>query len=121
MQTYLSTRPKSFSSVEQAIKWHLTSRTIRNKESARVSVPGLLVRTEGGEFVWRTELARTQGFWEGMFLSLCVRVSMCVYLYVCVCSWFVWFFLGGVWCHVLWLGVYGWGTVGGLLCIEFVD
>jgi protein phosphatase methylesterase 1 len=71
MQTYLSTRPKSFTSIEQAIQWHLTSRTIRNKESARVSVPGLLVMEDtgaaggGGKYIWRTDRARTQPFWEG--------------------------------------------------------
>jgi protein phosphatase methylesterase 1 len=64
MRTYLSTRPRTFGSLEQGIHWHLHSRTIRNRESARVSVPPLLVQ-DSGQWKWRTDLARTQPFWEG--------------------------------------------------------
>jgi protein phosphatase methylesterase 1 len=65
MQTYLSTRPKTFRSLEQGITWHLNSRTVRNRESARVSVPPLL-KEENGQWKWRTDLAKTQPFWEGL-------------------------------------------------------
>jgi hypothetical protein len=65
MQTYLATRPRMFTSLEQGIQWHLNSRTIRNRESARVSVPSLLQDTNG-EYTWRTDLAKTQPFWEGL-------------------------------------------------------
>lgn len=64
MQTYLSSRPRTFKSLEQGIQWHLHSRTIRNRESARVSVPPLLLQT-GNEWTWRTDLAKTRPFWEG--------------------------------------------------------
>lgn len=67
MQTYLSTRPKSFESVEKGVQWHLHSRTIRNRESARVSVPALLVE-DNGYWKWRTDLAKTRPFWEGYLL-----------------------------------------------------
>lgn len=68
MQTYLSTRPRTFKSVEQGIQWHLHSRTIKNRESARVSVPPLLVEVSG-QWTWRTDLAKTRPFWEGMILA----------------------------------------------------
>jgi protein phosphatase methylesterase 1 len=68
MQTYLSTRPRTFMSLEQAIQWHLNSRTIRNRESARVSVPSLLHETNG-QYTWRTDLAKTTPFWEGPLQS----------------------------------------------------
>ena len=68
MQTYLSTRPKTFGTLEQGIQWHLHSRTIRNRESARVSVPPLL-REDNGQWKWRTDLATTRLFWEGQRLS----------------------------------------------------
>lgn len=42
MNMILDSRPKSFSSVEKGIEWHVRSKSIRNLESARVSVPGLL-------------------------------------------------------------------------------
>ena len=64
MQTYLSTRPRTFDSLEQGIQWHLHSRTIRNRESARVSVPPLLM-LDNGQWKWRTDLAKTRPFWEG--------------------------------------------------------
>jgi protein phosphatase methylesterase 1 len=64
MQTYLSTRPRSFANLEQGIQWHLNSRTIRNRASAPVSVPSLLL-DENGLFTWRTDLAKTMPFWEG--------------------------------------------------------
>ena len=68
MQTYLSSRPRTFKSVEQGIQWHLHSRTIKNRESARVSVPPLLVEVSG-QWTWRTDLAKTRPFWEGMILA----------------------------------------------------
>ncbi|OIW35249.1 protein phosphatase methylesterase [Coniochaeta ligniaria NRRL 30616] len=91
MQTYLSTRPAGFASVREGIEWHVRSRTIRNAVSARTSVPGLLVdttaatgqeedhgggvgeeegRRKGKPWVWRTDLAATQPFWEGWFVGL---------------------------------------------------
>ncbi|KAL1970465.1 hypothetical protein VTN77DRAFT_4109 [Rasamsonia byssochlamydoides] len=75
MDTYLSTRPKSFSSLSAGIEWHTRSRTIRNTTSARVSVPSLLREEENPAdpsrpWVWRTNLADTKPFWEGWFVGL---------------------------------------------------
>ncbi|ATY59707.1 ribosomal carboxylic ester hydrolase (Ppe1) [Cordyceps militaris] len=79
MQTYLSTRPGGFASVESGIDWHIRTRTVRNSKSARASVPALL-RNDGNGGVlpepasrswrWRTDLAATQPFWEGWFAGL---------------------------------------------------
>lgn len=74
MQTYLSTRPAGFPSLESGIEWHIRSRTIRNSMSARTSVPALLrhdpdVRSSRS-WTWRTDLAATQPFWEGWFIGL---------------------------------------------------
>ena len=74
MQTYLSTRPVGFLSVESGIEWHIRSRTIRNSVSARTSVPSLLVHNEKARssrpWTWGTDLAATQPFWEGWFVGL---------------------------------------------------
>jgi protein phosphatase methylesterase 1 len=93
MQTYLSTRPTGFASVEAGIEWHVRSRTVRNAVSARVSVPALLryhgpppdaEAKDGGSgggggtgssgsprpWRWRTDLASTQPFWENWFVGL---------------------------------------------------
>jgi protein phosphatase methylesterase 1 len=73
MQTYLSTRPLGFASLESGIDWHIRSRTIRNSLSARTSVPALLCYKEENTskpWVWKTDLAATQPFWEGWFVGL---------------------------------------------------
>ncbi|KAJ9609077.1 Protein phosphatase methylesterase 1 [Cladophialophora chaetospira] len=72
MDTYLSTRPKSFPSLASGIEWHTKSRTIRNATSARVSVPSLLQdsKTKPGTWTWRTDLAATKPFWEDWFIGL---------------------------------------------------
>lgn len=67
MQSYLSTRPKSFASVEEAIDWHTRSRTIRNPESAQVSTPPLLLQQEDDRWAWRTDLSSTSAYWEDWF------------------------------------------------------
>ncbi|ETS87378.1 Protein phosphatase methylesterase 1 [Pestalotiopsis fici W106-1] len=74
MQTYLSTRPTGFATVEAGIEWHIRSRTVRNAISARTSVPALLSHSEKeGDprpWKWRTDLAKTQPFWENWFVGL---------------------------------------------------
>ena len=93
MQTYLSTRPLGFASPAAGIEWQyvlnclktlvepnqsissVRSRTIRNISSARVSVPALLHKdmssTDSSQlWVWRTNLAATQPFWENWFIGL---------------------------------------------------
>lgn len=74
MQTYLSTRPTGFASVQAGIEWHVRSRTIRNSTSARTSVPALLVLDEHTDssrpWRWRTNLAASQPFWEDWFQGL---------------------------------------------------
>ncbi|KAJ9157339.1 Protein phosphatase methylesterase 1 [Pleurostoma richardsiae] len=93
MQTYLSTRPTGFATLQQGIDWHIRSRTIRNSVSARTSVPALLVHDEGGgsdgdgvadggsssagrgggaswPWHWRTDLGATEPFWQDWFVGL---------------------------------------------------
>ncbi|KAK0118796.1 Protein phosphatase methylesterase 1 [Cadophora gregata] len=74
MQTYLSTRPAGFPSLESGIEWHIRSRTIRNSISARTSVPALLKHDpalrSSRSWTWQTDLAATQPFWQGWFVGL---------------------------------------------------
>ncbi|KAE8324334.1 Alpha/Beta hydrolase protein [Aspergillus sergii] len=75
MEKYLSTRPARFPSLASGIEWHTRSRTIRNRTSARVSVPSLLYEetapTDPSKpWVWRTNLAETKPFWENWFIGL---------------------------------------------------
>lgn len=74
MEQYLSTRPRSFPSVVSAIEWHVRSRTLRNSNSARVSVPPLLMAETLDDsargLTWRTNLSATKPFWENWFVGL---------------------------------------------------
>lgn len=70
MQTYLAGRPKSFPSLAAAIEWHIRSRTLRNPQSARASVPSLLLQNSDGRWAWRTELGSTEAYWENWFTGM---------------------------------------------------
>ncbi|KAF1942637.1 protein phosphatase methylesteras-like protein 1 [Clathrospora elynae] len=70
MHTYLASRPKSFPSLPAAIEWHIRSRTLRNPQSARASVPSLLLQTPEGRWAWRTELSSTEPYWENWFTGM---------------------------------------------------
>ncbi|KAL3461066.1 Alpha/Beta hydrolase protein [Aspergillus heterothallicus] len=75
METYLSNRPSRFPSLASGIEWHTRSRTIRNRTSARVSVPALLHHEDNSSdparpWIWRTNLAETKPFWEDWFVGL---------------------------------------------------
>lgn len=70
MKTYLRSRPESFASVDEAVQWHIRSRTIRDAHSAAASVPRLLVEGPESRFVWRTDLAGTEPWWEGWFTGM---------------------------------------------------
>ncbi|KAJ9648353.1 Protein phosphatase methylesterase 1 [Coniosporium tulheliwenetii] len=67
MQLYLSSRPSAFPSLDAAIEWHMRSRTIRNLDSARASVPSLLLQTPAGSWIWRTNLSKTEAYWSNWF------------------------------------------------------
>ena len=73
MQSYLAGRPKTFQSLPQAIEWHIRSRTLRNPQSARASVPSLLLQTPDRKWAWRTELGSTEAYWENWFNGMSAK------------------------------------------------
>jgi len=70
MQIYLANRPSSFPSVEAAVDWHTRSRTIRNLQSAQISVPSFLEQSQPNVWTWVTDLSSTQPFWEDWFSGM---------------------------------------------------
>lgn len=44
MQSFLRSRPQSFKSIQQAIEWSVRSGQIRNISSAKVSMPGQIMK-----------------------------------------------------------------------------
>ncbi|KAI8390339.1 Alpha/Beta hydrolase protein [Blakeslea trispora] len=69
MKRILSSRPKSFESIEQAIAWSMQSNTVRYLESARLSIPALLSPV-GTQWHWITDLESTEPFWTEWFQDL---------------------------------------------------
>ncbi|CAB4402061.1 unnamed protein product [Rhizophagus irregularis] len=73
MLGFLRTRPTEFRSIENAIQWSVKSSTIRNVESSRITLPSILIESKQNDttkYVWRTDLATSQPYWEGWFLGL---------------------------------------------------
>ncbi|KAG8949765.1 Protein with carboxyl methyl esterase activity [Tulasnella sp. 424] len=74
MHGLLASRPAGFDSLEEAIEWHLSNRTIRNPTSARVSVPSMFVESTDyrseHKYVWRAPLQLTAPYWTGWFTGL---------------------------------------------------
>ncbi|KAJ2707834.1 Protein phosphatase methylesterase 1 [Coemansia sp. IMI 203386] len=67
---FIAARPSSFSSVQSAIKWHIDSETILNPESARLSVPSLIVKQKDFLWTWRTQLMPSEKYWRGWYTGL---------------------------------------------------
>jgi len=65
MHAILQKRPKQFASLDEAILWSVSSGMVKNPDSARVSVPSLLVPHPDGTYRWRMNLANTEPYWEG--------------------------------------------------------
>ncbi|KAF8589894.1 protein phosphatase methylesterase [Ramaria rubella] len=69
MHNLLDSRPDGFDSQEEAIRWHVSTTTIRNLESARISVAPILVPS-GKKWKWRTPLRSTAPYWSNWFTGL---------------------------------------------------
>ena len=101
----LSHRPKVFASVEHAVRWgyvshfrygpssidslirflRFVSSTVRNLESAKVSIPPQL-EAVGGKYGWKVNLPASSKYWEGAYKQHC---EVCVnYLPDCRKGWY---------------------------------
>ncbi|EIE77785.1 hypothetical protein RO3G_02489 [Rhizopus delemar RA 99-880] len=70
MTRFLTSRPARFNSYEQAIQWSIQSDTLRNTESARLSIPALLEHDKDNKLKWITDLSMTQSYWSEWFTGL---------------------------------------------------
>lgn len=74
MNKVLASRPQWFDSIERAIDWHLQTNTVRNRESACVSVPGVLKKDEANSgYNWSINLSKTEPYWQDWFQGLSGR------------------------------------------------
>ncbi|KAK9370767.1 Alpha/Beta hydrolase protein [Lipomyces kononenkoae] len=73
MRSYLASRPQYFRSLEDGIRWHVKSHTVRNTVSASVSVPGIIQPSLNGRYRWITDLSLTEPFWKSWFTDLSLK------------------------------------------------
>ena len=74
MESIVSNRPSQFSNLQSVVKYGVNSGTVRNLESARVSMPAQVVKqtdSKGQEvYVWRTDLLASKQYWTEWFKDL---------------------------------------------------
>jgi protein phosphatase methylesterase 1 len=72
MAEVINKRPKSFPSMQDAIRWIVHSKTVLNLESAKISIPPQLRENPNGsgEVVWKNELLKSEKFWTDWFKGL---------------------------------------------------
>ncbi|KAI8568045.1 hypothetical protein RHMOL_Rhmol02G0167300 [Rhododendron molle] len=75
MQKILSSRMQYFSTIEKAIEWSVRGGSLRNIESARVSIPGTLKYDDSKKcYIYRTQLEETEQHWRGWEMGLLCEV-----------------------------------------------
>ncbi|GKV12413.1 hypothetical protein SLEP1_g23554 [Rubroshorea leprosula] len=68
MQKLLSNRMQHFLSVEKAIEWSVKGGSLRNIDSARVSIPSTLKYDDSRKcYVHRARLEETEQYWRGWY------------------------------------------------------
>ncbi|PKI42449.1 hypothetical protein CRG98_037157 [Punica granatum] len=78
MRKILSDRMQHFASVEKAIEWSVRGGSLRNLESARVSIPPTLKYDDSKQcYVHRARLEETEQYWRGWYEGLSDKFLSC--------------------------------------------
>ncbi|KAG8378534.1 hypothetical protein BUALT_Bualt08G0147000 [Buddleja alternifolia] len=78
MQKILSSRMQHFSTVEKAIEWSVKAGSLRNIESARVSIPTTLTYDDSRKcYAHRARLEETEQYWRGWYEGLSEKFLSC--------------------------------------------
>ncbi|CUM67257.1 uncharacterized protein PRCAT00004950001 [Priceomyces carsonii] len=71
MPSFVQKRPRAFKSLQDGIDWHFhVSHLLNNYDSACISVPDLLWKSDNGSYEWITDLYATQSYWDTWFKGL---------------------------------------------------
>ena len=75
MESIVKNRPLKFNSLQEVIKYGVSSGTVRDIRSARVSMPAQVVestdeKTGKSVYVWRTDLLASKEYWVEWFTGL---------------------------------------------------
>lgn len=65
MNKVIASRPNKFDSLDQTIKWAYNSKTIKNLESCKVSIPSQLIYVNNN-YYWRVDLLSGEKYWKGI-------------------------------------------------------
>ncbi|KAG8064625.1 hypothetical protein GUJ93_ZPchr0004g38280 [Zizania palustris] len=78
MQKILAHRAQHFPSIEKAIEWSVKGGSLRNIESARVSIPSTLKYDESRKcYTYHTPLEETEKYWKGWYEGLSEKFLSC--------------------------------------------
>uniref|UniRef100_A0A1D1ZDA3 Protein phosphatase methylesterase 1 n=1 Tax=Anthurium amnicola TaxID=1678845 RepID=A0A1D1ZDA3_9ARAE len=78
MQKILASRMQYFHTIEKAIEWGVKGGSLRNVESARLSVPSTLRYDESKQcYTYRTPLEETEAYWKGWYEGLSEKFLSC--------------------------------------------
>ncbi|XP_042489142.1 protein phosphatase methylesterase 1 isoform X2 [Macadamia integrifolia] len=78
MQKVLSSRMQHFHTIEKAIEWSVKGGSLRNIESARISVPSTLKYDDSKKcYTYRTRLEETESYWRGWYEGLSEKFLSC--------------------------------------------
>ncbi|KAF3964409.1 hypothetical protein CMV_011303 [Castanea mollissima] len=78
MQKILSSRMQHFSSIEKAIEWSIKGGSLRNVDSARVSIPATLKYDDSKKcYTHRARLVETEQYWRGWYEGLSEKYLSC--------------------------------------------
>lgn len=74
MDSVIEQRPNHFRTIEAAVEWAVRTNSVKNLESAKVSLPSQVrLRNPANPaegYEWRTDLRKTKPFWEGWFRGM---------------------------------------------------
>ncbi|KAK9270214.1 hypothetical protein L1049_025790 [Liquidambar formosana] len=78
MQKILSSRMQYFATIEKAIEWSVKGGSLRNVESARVSIPTTLKYDDSKKcYIYRARLEETEQYWRGWYEGLSEKFLSC--------------------------------------------
>ncbi|XP_059452850.1 uncharacterized protein LOC132183431 [Corylus avellana] len=78
MQKVLSSRMKYFSGIAKAIEWSVKGGSLRNVDSARVSIPTTLKYDDSKKcYTYRARLEETEQYWRGWYEGLSDKFLSC--------------------------------------------
>lgn len=78
MQKILSSRMQFFPTIEKAVEWNVKGGSLRNVDSARVSIPSTLKYDDSKKcYTYRTPLEQTESYWKGWYEGLSDKFLSC--------------------------------------------